>query len=373
MSTPVNSQVATYWGACPIPRDGHEFATLEALARAIAALKGCPYTGLFDRERHRGPTYLVPRDTLSADEAARLKVDGMHDFFGGAVAHPHVATKVITHPLVRVNAEAPRGWSNAFPQRVGDDVLYGYAAFTRDDAMEAASKVLARGRARLKPAQGIGGRGQRVVGSRGEAEAALSAYDGAALRSHGLVVEENLSEVETLSVGQVLLDEHCLTYFGSQSQTTDHRGEEVYGGSTLTLVAGDFDALLGLDLDAATRHGVRQAMRYDAAARELFDGFMASRRNYDVVIGRDAHGVKRSGVLEQSWRVGGASPAELLAMKTFRSNPRLKILRAATVEAYGETEVPVDAMVIYRGKDPRVGLLTKYCTVRTHGILHRAA
>jgi len=365
-------QVATYWGECSIPRDGHEFATLEALAREIAALKSVRYVGLFDPRCHRRPVYLVPRDTLCADEAARLNAAAVADLFGGSVRHPHVATKVITHPLVRAGAEAPPGWSVEFPRRVGDDVLYGYSAFKHDDALEAASKVLARGRARLKPAHGIGGRGQRVVASREEARTALRDYDAASLAS-GLVIEQDLSDVETLSVGQVLLDDMCVTYFGTQCQTTDHRGENVYGGSELTLVRGGFDALLGLDLDARTAHGIRQAMRYDAAAQDLFEGFVASRRNYDVVIGRDANGLERSGVLEQSWRAGGASPAELLAIKTFKLRPGSKLLCTATIETYGETHIPADATVIYRGEDPRVGSLTKYCTVRSHGILHRAA
>ena len=45
--------------------------------------------------------------------------------------------------------------------------------------------------------------------------------------------------------------------------------------------------------------------------------FFASRRNYDVVAGLDARGQRRCGVLEQSWRVGGASPAELVALAAF--------------------------------------------------------
>jgi len=374
MSKFAKPQVVTYWGQCSVPQDGHEFATLEALAREIASLKGCRYAGLFDAEHHHGPLYFVPRDTLCGDEAGRLKVSGTQDIFGGAVLHPHVATKVITHPLVRANAAAPNGWSHEFPARVGDDVLNGYSAFLLEDALEAVSKVLTRGPARLKPANGIGGRGQQVVKSRSEAAAALRAYDATSLRACGLVVEQDLSsDVETLSVGQVLLDDVCITYFGTQGQTADHRGENVYGGSALTVVNGDFDALLSLDLDASTRYALGQAMRYDRAARELFEGFVASRRNYDVVVGRDAQELKRSGVLEQSWRAGGASPAELLAIRTFKANPRLKVVRAATVEGYGRMDVPPDATVIYRGDDPRVGTLTKYCTVGSDGILHCAA
>lgn len=373
MSTPVRAQIATYWGECGIPRDGHEFATLEALAREIAAFKGGRYVGLFDPDRHPGAVYLVPRDTLCADEASRLRIVCPADMFGGAVRHPHVATKVITHPLVGSGAYAPSGWSDEFPRRVVDDVLYGYSAFTADDAREAASRVLARGRARLKPANGIGGRGQKIVADETEAVAALREYDPQSLSRYGIVVEEDMDDAATFSVGQVLMDDLCVTYFGTQRQTKDHRGESVYGGSELTLVKGGFDTLLALDLDRATAAAIGQAMRYDVAAQEVFDGFVASRRNYDLVIGRDARGNTGSGVLEQSWRAGGASPAELSALRALRSDPRLTLLRAATIEAYGDVDVPAGATIIFQGDDPRVGRLTKYSTVQTHGILYRAA
>lgn len=44
----------------------------------------------------------------------------------------------------------------------------------------------------------------------------------------------------------------------------------------------------------------------DAAALDCFPGFFASRRNYHIGQGRDAKGRFKSGVLEQSWRIGGA-------------------------------------------------------------------
>jgi hypothetical protein len=89
----------------------------------------------------------------------------------------------------------------------------------------------------------------------------------------------------------------------------------------------------------------------------------ASRRNYDVVQGLDAAGRRRSGVLEQSWRVGGASGAEIVALEAFRAGPAPRAVRASTVEIYGEgAPPPPGATVCFRGADERVGHITKYAT-----------
>ena len=102
---------------------------------------------------------------------------------------------------------------------------------------------------------------------------------------------------------------------------------------------------------------------------ECFPGMFASRRNYDVIQGTDAAGRRRSGVLEQSWRVGGASGAEIAALEAFRAEPALRAVRASTVEDYGEAAPPPPpgATVYFRGVDERVGPITKYATVEPHG------
>ncbi|MFT2633356.1 DUF3182 family protein, partial [Escherichia coli] len=83
------------------------------------------------------------------------------------------------------------------------------------------------------------------------------------------------------------------------------------------------------------------------AVREGFPGFFASRVNYDVAQGRNAAGHWRSGVLEQSWRVGGATGAEIAALEIFRRAPERRAVRASTFEVYGAAMVPPQAIVAY--------------------------
>jgi hypothetical protein len=87
----------------------------------------------------------------------------------------------------------------------------------------------------------------------------------------------------------------------------------------------------------------------------------ASRINYDVVLGRDAAGRSRCAVLEQSWRVGGATGPELAALEVFRNAPTCNRVRANCVEIFGESPPPPPhATVYFRGIDPKAGRLTKY-------------
>jgi hypothetical protein len=356
------------------PQDGgfvdmHERVTRAAVAKRLAALMGFDYAGEYDQSALRpGRIYFVPSNTLvGIEQAAQLGIAGERDLFGGAVPYPFVATKIITHPLVEHNASAPGGWSNSFARQVQSAVLQGYSVFTEDQAYTAGERLLKDGSTRLKPVHATAGRGQRVIRSLSELMEALTTIDPTELLHSGLVLEENLTAVTTYSVGQVRVADLTATYYGSQRLTTDNAGDEVYGGSDLVVVRGDFDALVRLPLTESIRIAVGQAQVYDAAT-SVFPKMFASRRNYDVAQGTNARGQWRSGVLEQSWRMGGATGAEIAALEAFRADPGLQVVRASTYEVYGESQAPPpQATVYFRGTDDRVGLLTKYVVVEAHG------
>ena len=348
----------------------HERITRAAIAGRLATLKGADFAGDYDpARRYPGPVYFVPGETLVDLAAARaLGIRDEHDLFGGAVPDPVVATKAITHPLVAPGAEAPAGWSHEFARRVQDAVLLGFSAFTRMDARQAGARLLRRGPVRLKPVSATGGRGQVVVADTAALEAALDALEAAEPLRHGLVVEEDLMEVATYSVGQVRVAELVASYWGTQRLTPDNSGAAVYGGSDLVVVRGDFSALDALGRPEAARRALAQARLYDAAATACFPGLIASRRNYDVAHGRDPRGQWRCGVLEQSWRIGGASSAEVAALEMFRAEPTLQAVRAACFEIYGAgARPPPGATVLFCGTDERVGPITKCTRVERYG------
>lgn len=346
----------------------YEREARRCLAERLAGLKGLAFVGEGTLDGRAGPgCYFVPDDTLTCAQAERLGIRSEHDLFGGVVPHPFVATKAITQPLIDREADAPEGWSMRFHEDAPHAVLRGFTVFSAADAQRAAARLLRIGPFRTKPVRATGGRGQAVVRDLDALQAQLDAIDPASLARDGLVLEENLDRVETLSIGRVVVGELVASYYGRQRLTTDNTGEEAYGGSTLTLVRGDFDGLAGACPDEATRIALAQARSYDARARESFPGLLLSRSNYDVAQGVDAGGRPRSGVLEQSWRLGGATPAEVVALEALRAEPGLRWVRASCHEVYGACTPPADALVLFSGEDGSVGRITLYAVVEDRG------
>ena len=351
-------------------RAAHDHATCTQIARRLAELKGYRFAGDFDeRSAVPGDRYFVPTDTLiGTDTACALGIHGEHHLFGGVAPHAFVATKSISHPLVDDAECVPRGWSERFAIEAGDAVLAGFSAFCLDDALRAGERLLALGPVRIKRALGIGGTGQTVARDPDALARALGDADADELAKFGIALEQDLRDVTTRSIGQVRIDELVASYCGTQRLVPNNDGEHVYGGSELLVARGDFDALLALGHAPPVRRAIEQARTYDAAAFRCFPGLFASRRNYDVAQGRDARGCLLSGVLEQSWRVGGASGAEVEALAALRAEPALRAVRATSTEAYGrDVAVPENAVVYYEGVDDRAGPLTEYTVVEAHG------
>lgn len=365
---PVLPVVLVYPGGRTAVRTGHEVETLWELARQIADLKGTRLAGEFNAMHAYPPyRYLVPGDTLTLAEAHKLGVHSERDLFGGAVPFPFVATKLIAHRLPDDAQASPPGWSQVFGEHTASLVLPGYSAFSWDDARHAARVLSQEGPVRIKRAYGIGGAGQSLVADMDELEAELGALGDAALRAEGIVVERHLDPIETLSVGQVMLDDMVASYYGVQHLTVNNHGHHVYGGTDLVVIRGGFDMLERLDVTSDIHEAIVKARAFDAAVQNDYAGFFASRRNYDVAWGIDAQGVRRCGVLDQSWRVGGATGAEIGALRTFRAHPQAYAVLASTRELYGvDAQIPEGACIIYRGVDAKAGAITKYYTVDPH-------
>lgn len=365
-STPRKSGVVLLPGATPTP--DHERVVHEGLAKRIATLLGTRF--LAEDERQGVPDhelYYLPADTLIDPQAWRQRcgITCADDFFGGLVSQPFMITKAISHPRVEGGA-APAGWADAFAAHAGDALLDGHTVFDLEDARKAAAHLLKEAPLRLKPVRATAGRGQTIIRDSQELDSVLNHLNDEEIRLWGLVLEQNLTEVRTYSVGQVQVAGITASYHGTQQLTEDHRGELVYGGSDLVVVRGGYEQLLALPLDDDTRLAVDQARRYEQAARNAFPGFVASRRNYDVARGLDHRGRPRSGVLEQSWRVGGASSAEILALQAFAADPALTCVQASTHEVFDNSPIPADATLFYQGDDTELGRLSKYARIRDY-------
>ncbi len=245
-------------------------------------------------------------------------------------------------------------------------VLEGLSVFALEDALPAATRLLNDGPIRLKPVNACAGRGQEVIHSLDAFKVVLARPEAVQLFDEGVVLEQDLHDVVTHSVGQSFIGDHVFSYCGEQYLTEDGEGEGVYGGSELLVVPGYYEDLLKLDLPEDVRLAIEQAQVFDTAADEAYPGFYASRRNYDIAQGLDNHGQRRSGVLEQSWRMGGASSAEVAALQSFINHPGLKAIHVSSVETYVDQALPADAIEVYRGPAENSDFLLKYVTVKSY-------
>jgi hypothetical protein len=346
----------------------HEVETNRALARWLAQILGLNYGGSYDPQLHSDrDLYLLPTQTLVGRAAARqLGVKGPQDLWGGYVEHDFICTKAISHGLLNRHAHAPEGWAPLFSERVRNVVLDGLSVFSFDDARPAAEHLLYNGPMRLKPIHACAGRGQEVIKSLDRFDEILARPEAKTQFSEGVVLEQDLAQVITHSVGQSFIGEKVLSYCGDQFLTEDAHGEQVYGGSNLLVVQGGYDELLKLELPDEVRLAIRQAQVFDSAADEAYPGFFASRRNYDIAQGLASDGRQRSGVLEQSWRMGGASSAEVAALQSFVNDPGMHAIRVSSRETYSDQALPANAIEVYRGPAESSDFLLKYVTVKSY-------
>ena len=349
----------------------HEHCTRTGVARRLALLKGFNFGDEYDASHQYAsqPLYLVPNDTLSRAQLAALpQVDPSDPLFGGVVPYAFVATKAITHPLPYPGASAPKGWSTDFGKRVGGVVFRGFSAFDLEAARAAGRTLLAHGAVRVKRVQATGGRGQTVAASLHALSAVLDTLPSQELSTHGVVLEENLNALRTWGIGQTRVGASIISYYGIQRLVRNHQGELVYGGTDLNVVRGGFDVLLTQPLPRNVRLAARFAVCYHTAVQDCFEGFFASRANYDVLLGARTNGELCLGVLEQSWRAGGATGAEIAALEHFAAQPRSQRVRASTFEVYDSAaEPPPEAAVYFHGVDPQAGPLLKYTLLHHDG------
>jgi len=330
----------------------------EAYGRWVAKLLHGQFAGNCDPQtRYEEPVYYIPARTLvmSVEEAHTLGITSPEDLMGGIVPAGYVGTKAITHGLIAEDAHRPHGWSQAFTDAVKDIVLPGFSVFSVGDALQAGIHLLKDGNVRFKPASGRSGRDQAVIVSRKDLVHHVSRMDPQELQTYGLVLERNLRDICTLSVGTLLLDGQYISYYGTQRMTLNNQGTVEYEGSDLLFIRGPLEHLLQLDVPDNIHLAMEQAITYDAALGH-YPGVIASRRNYDVGQGHDRDGNLLSGVLEQSWRIGGATGAELCAFECFQNDPNITAVEASTYCVFGwDAQLPPQAIVQFDGADTRYG------------------
>ena len=320
----------------------HERITQAEFARRLAALKDYEAGGLYEPRRPcPGRIYFVPGITLTRSQAAALGIRGPDDLFGGVVPHAFVATKVISHPLVRPDAAALPGWNPAFGAQVGERCWPAMPLSITTMRAEPAIGCSKAGRCASSrsapPAAAASGGARRRL----ELQRQLEAIDPGEVVTHGAGARR---KPERRPHHQRRPGEGRRSHgklLRPAAPDAQQPGERGLRRLRPDRVRGDFDALLAQDVPPEIRGGDRAGAALQRGRRSLATPASLPRATTTTSsLGRDAAGRSRSGVLEQSWRLGGATGAEIAALEVFRDQPGRNRVRASAIEVFGESPPP---------------------------------
>ena len=291
--------------------------------------------------------YFVPHAALIRTTSEKMGVRTADDIFGGVVEIAAHRDKAILHPRVPGYEQNCMWHSSKFAARVATAVLPGFSVFSPHDAHTAFRQLSGEGYSiRGKDPTCDGGGGQWVVADENHLNSIIASLPEGKILNHGFVLEPNLIDPVTLSVGQIYLNRRFYSYHGYQESTTSPKGNETYGGTTLTMVRGGLGSLAQSVADPLVAHAINQARTVYEAYSE-YDPLI-SRANFDVVQGRATNHDVLSGVVDQSIRIGGATPAEMLAIETLENDPTARrVTSRVTIRWNPEPLPPAPGEVLF--------------------------
>lgn len=336
------------------------------LAGWIAEQLGRVYQGEYKPGAELDAAFWVPHAPMTPEEAGALGITSKEQIFGAVVEPLHAQKSVFHCPLPRATY-VPAHFPLDFSRSVQVISAPGYTAFTPQDALLAFESLLQQGHSpRFKNPTATAGLGQRVASNRQEAEAVIAAISGDVFRRFGVVIEANIpisvGQPHAFSSGWIELGGEEYTYVGTQSQ-----GEKnIYTGTRLHMVRGHEPPYVPDIPNAVTDHTT-----YLLGLLGLLDGLqIATRCNFNFV--KSMH--DEVFAVEPTFRIGGATGAELLAIGYLKDHPEEDQVVASTRFVYDQHEpLPAGAHRLYSGNDRIFGVREIFASLETESKIDQCA
>lgn len=314
-----------------MPYHGYYFQRNGRVAREIATILGRPFYGeialdsLVSAKEH----YVVPVKTIRKEEAMALGLNDAGDFYGVVVDHLGHVGKAILHETKE--AKTPKFYSKMFAAMVEDLVLPGATAFSFEQALEAGVELTGRfGQTRLKQTDKSDGQGQFEIKNSRDLERALNEVGEAEVQSKGIVLEPNLMNRITISVGFAQIGEEKFGTLVEQRNDIDpDDSRDRFLGGYLVVARGGMEKLLPLCSSETERRAVRTATKFV----DKYSGLdpIISRISLDYLVGETVRGRQSlAGITDITGRLGGNCPALVLAIKEMKNRPELTHMRGET-------------------------------------------
>jgi hypothetical protein len=294
------------------------------IGERMASLLGGKVCSIEDSENDR---YFLPHAALTKSASEPMGIRTEDDLFGGVVEVASHRDKAILHPRVPGYEQNCIWHSSKFADLVSGAVLPGFSVFSTADAHKALRRLQAEGyTVRGKDPTRDGSGGQWAIKDEAHLSSIMASLPQKQILDHGFVLESNLETLETLSIGQIYFNGKFYSYYGNQESTTSPKGNQTYGGTTLTMMRGPFEDLARFIDDPHLSRAVEQAKTV-YRAYSVYDPLI-SRANFDVVQGQTSNHEFLSGVVDQSLRIGGATPAEIMAIEALQRDPSIEQVTA---------------------------------------------
>jgi hypothetical protein len=304
---------------------------------------------------------LMPYDSVDPSEPIANRVEGDSGIYG-AVVDRLKGTKSICHTPF-CDEGLPSSYDDAFSSRIDELGVkpMGFVVFGIDDAVDAIDFMKKRGSGvRIKLPLGSGVDNQKIIDS-GKPSSLQdwikSRVEGDHIQQYGLVIEEEVLPSSSdlpfaLSTGELVVSEEHYTYVGWQVKGENGQ----YGGTVLRLTRGrqhpENVANIPGNL-AEVANVVTQASR-DMLVEK------AGRMNFNYLYGAGAGDTTDRLILtEPTFRPGGASAAELMAIEALLEDSSLPGIWARTSVEYGgrpSQQFRQEGKTVWTGSEKKYGV-----------------
>ena len=313
----------------------------------LAKIQGIEFTGEYtDSQLDTKHKYYVPAKTLQSEIAEELGIRTSQDLYGGVVEHHIFATKAILHPTLYPNSPKPNVYPANFTTRIVEMglVLPGYTTFdpSFNEAQEIFNRLQQQGfNVRLKEPDQSDGDGQLRVADQSDLAKTIARYHPEYVVCKGIVLEANMEEATTVSVGQTTIAGRDYSHIAFQKDIRD-KGRTMYGGAVMRIFRKGLDHLAQNHFqESHIAIAVQQSYQMYEAYGDLDPKL--SRASFDILQGYDARGNFSSGVTDQTFRLGGSSPAEVLAIEYLNTNPNADFIDAEVTLDY-DPKLPIEKL-----------------------------
>ena len=298
------------------------------MAKNIAEYLGLPYFSEEEKLSLDGRSiYYVPPTTQVKEQTTPLGIETPQDFYGLTIENINQVGKAVLHESI--SKSVPGFYSSFFARAVKDLVLPGVTVFSREDLGKGFELLKKKGlfSIRLKPPDKSDGHGQHALKDIGHLKKLLVDVKDEEIVSKGLILEVNLKEAKTISVGFATLGKDTFSFIALQkNDIAKEDGRNRYLGAHARIVRGEMQELTGVVENEVEQSALETSIKFYDKYR-LFNP-IASRLSFDFLYGYDSKGNLLSGVTDITGRLGGTCPAITLSALEFKNHPSLSAIRS---------------------------------------------